>query len=140
MAESLCVQMMALCFVLVLGSFSPCLSPLSLLTDASSSSRPSPPLPSADLYATAQGKVNPPENDSGSFCLTREKQSERHRSCVAVRSRSLLFFDEGSPLEESLAASEGERLQAEVHTRMQASRYTAEAHSNQTTGPKPDHM
>ncbi|KAI4831842.1 hypothetical protein KUCAC02_001361 [Chaenocephalus aceratus] len=46
-----------------------------------------------------------------------------------VRSRSLLFYDEGSPLEESLSPSE-----AESH--VQTSRYTAEA--NQTTGPKTD--
>lgn len=52
------LQMMALCFVLVLGSFSPCLSPLSLLSDSPSSSsspssRPSSsPLPPADLYTT----------------------------------------------------------------------------------------
>ena len=58
------VQMMAVCFVLVLGSFSPCLSPLSLLADTSSlssssaSSHPSssPPLPSADRYTTSQGR------------------------------------------------------------------------------------
>lgn len=58
------VQMMAVCFVLVLGSFSPCLSPLSLLADTSSlssssaSSHPSssPPLPSADHYTTSQGR------------------------------------------------------------------------------------
>lgn len=53
-------QMMALCFVLVLGSFSSCLSPLSFPTDTSPltpSSRPSSPkpLPSADLHTT-QGR------------------------------------------------------------------------------------
>uniref|UniRef100_A0A3P8TLK9 cAMP responsive element binding protein 3-like 1 n=1 Tax=Amphiprion percula TaxID=161767 RepID=A0A3P8TLK9_AMPPE len=68
-----CLMMVALCFVLVLGSFSPCFSPLSLLTHTStSSSHASPsshPSPSADLYATSQ------------------------------RSRSLLFYSEGSPLE-----------------------------------------
>ncbi|TWW64292.1 hypothetical protein D4764_03G0013000 [Takifugu flavidus] len=53
-------MMMALCFVLVLGSFSSCLSPLSFPTDTSplaSTSRPSSPkpLPSADLYTT-QGR------------------------------------------------------------------------------------
>ncbi|KAK5891178.1 hypothetical protein CgunFtcFv8_018458 [Champsocephalus gunnari] len=104
-----CLMMVAVCFVLVLGSFSPCFSPLSFLThtssslsSSSSSSHPSssPPLPSADLYTTSQ-----------------------------VRSRSLLFYDEGSPLEESLSPSE-----AESH--VQTSRYTAEA--NQTTGPKTD--
>nr|XP_046238319.1 cyclic AMP-responsive element-binding protein 3-like protein 1 [Scatophagus argus] len=112
-----CLMMMALCFVLVLGSFSPCLSPLSFLTDTSSlssspsSSNPSssPPLPSADLYTTSQ-----------------------------VRSRSLLFYDEGAPLEESLMTSEGERLQSESHSHIQTSRYTADAHSNQTSGPKLD--
>ncbi|XP_034533673.1 cyclic AMP-responsive element-binding protein 3-like protein 1 isoform X1 [Notolabrus celidotus] len=108
-----CLMMMAVCFVLVLGSFSPCLSPLSLLADtsslssSSSSSSPSAPLPSADLYTTSQ-----------------------------VRSRSLLFYNEGSPLEESL---EGDRLQTEPHSHIQTSRYTADAHSNQTTGPKSDH-
>lgn len=54
--------------------------------------------------------------------------------CVAVRSRSLLFFNEGAPLEESLVTSEG---QSEGH--IQTSRYTADAHSsNQTTGPELD--
>ncbi|XP_035533692.1 cyclic AMP-responsive element-binding protein 3-like protein 1 isoform X2 [Morone saxatilis] len=109
-----CLMMMAVCFVLVLGSFSPCLSPLSLLADSSSlsssssSSHPSssPPLPSADLYTTSQ-----------------------------VRSRSLLFYNEGAPLEESLVTSEGERLQSEAHSHI---RYTADAHSNQTTGPELD--
>ncbi|XP_075873457.1 cyclic AMP-responsive element-binding protein 3-like protein 1 isoform X2 [Nelusetta ayraudi] len=111
-----CLMMMALCFVLVLGSFSPCFSPLSLLSDSPSSSSSSPssqpsssPLPSADLYATTQ-----------------------------VRSRSLLFFDEGSPLEESLAPSEGERLQAPSHSHIQMSRYTADAHSNRSAGTKAD--
>ncbi|XP_034533674.1 cyclic AMP-responsive element-binding protein 3-like protein 1 isoform X2 [Notolabrus celidotus] len=93
-----CLMMMAVCFVLVLGSFSPCLSPLSLLADtsslssSSSSSSPSAPLPSADLYTTSQ-----------------------------VRSRSLLFYNEGSPLEESL---EGDRLQTEPHSHIQTSRET----------------
>lgn len=57
---------------------------------------------------------------------------------IAVRSRSLLFFDEGSPLEESLAASEGERQQSEGHTHIQMSRYTADAHSNRTAGAESD--
>lgn len=106
-----CLMMMALCFVLVLGSFSPCLSPLSLLTDDSSlsSSSSSPPLPSADLYTTSQ-----------------------------VRSRSLLFYNEESPLEESLVPSEGEQLQSGGHTHAQTSRYTADAHSNHTAGPEAD--
>ncbi|KAI3366286.1 hypothetical protein L3Q82_009754 [Scortum barcoo] len=109
-----CLMMMAVCFVLVLGSFSPCLSPLSLLADTSSlspsSPQPpsSPPLPSADLYTTSQ-----------------------------VRSRSLLFY-EGAPLEESSVTSEGERLQSGGHSHIQPSRYTADAHSNQTAGSKLD--
>ncbi|KAL6115341.1 creb3l1 [Pungitius sinensis] len=110
-----CLMMVAVCFVLVLGSFSPCLSPLSLLTHTSSLSSSStpphpsspPPLPSADLYTTSQ-----------------------------VRSRSLLFYNEGAPLEEisSVAAEEG-RLQSDgaVH----AGRYTDDAH-NRTTGPESD--
>ncbi|XP_060888392.1 cyclic AMP-responsive element-binding protein 3-like protein 1 [Labrus mixtus] len=109
-----CLMMMAVCFVLVLGSFSPCLSPLSFLADSSSlssdssSSHPSSaPLQSADLYTTSQ-----------------------------VRSRSLLFYDEGSPLEEVL---EGDRLQSETHSHVQSSRYTAETQRNQTTEPKSDH-
>lgn len=108
-----CLMMMALCFVLVLGSFSPCLSPLSFLADSSSSlsssssHSPSAPLPSADLYTTSQ-----------------------------VRSRSLLFYDEGSPLEQSL---EGDRLQPDTHSHIQSSRHTAETQRNQTTGPKTDH-
>ncbi|KAF1371789.1 hypothetical protein PFLUV_G00272740 [Perca fluviatilis] len=111
-----CLMMVAVCFVLVLGSFSPCFSPLSFLThtssmsSSSSSSNPSspPPLPPADLYTTSQ-----------------------------VRSRSLLFFNEGAPLEESLVTSEGERLQSDGL--IQTSRYTADAHSsNQTTGPELD--
>lgn len=113
-----CLMMVALCFVLVLGSFSPCISPLSLLShtsslSSSSSSPQSPPsshpAPSADLYTTSQ-----------------------------VRSRSLLFYNEGSPLEESLVASEGERLQSEGHSHIQTSRHTADAHSNRTTGPELD--
>uniref|UniRef100_A0A672IDK1 cAMP responsive element binding protein 3-like 1 n=1 Tax=Salarias fasciatus TaxID=181472 RepID=A0A672IDK1_SALFA len=57
-----CLMMVALCFVLVLGSFSPCISPFSLLThsssSSSSSSSPPPSLsaPSADLYTTSQGR------------------------------------------------------------------------------------
>lgn len=56
----------------------------------------------------------------------------------AVRSRSLLFFDEGSPLEESLAPSEGERLQTPGHTHIQMSRYTADSHSNHSEEAKSD--
>ncbi|XP_047211329.1 cyclic AMP-responsive element-binding protein 3-like protein 1 isoform X1 [Girardinichthys multiradiatus] len=111
-----CLMMMALCFVLVLGSFSPCLSPLSFFTHSSSlsssSSHSSPsslPSPSADLYTTS-----------------------------LVRSRSLLFYDEQAPLEESLVPSEGERQQSEIHSHIQTRRHTADAHSNQTTGPKLD--
>ncbi|XP_035481277.1 cyclic AMP-responsive element-binding protein 3-like protein 1 isoform X2 [Scophthalmus maximus] len=107
-----CLMMIAVCFVLVLGSFSPCLSPLSFLSHTSSSSSPSspsPPLPSADLYTTSQ-----------------------------VRSRSLLFYNEGAPLEESLVTSEGERLQSEAHSHVQTSHYTADAHRNHTTGPELD--
>ncbi|XP_030013405.1 cyclic AMP-responsive element-binding protein 3-like protein 1 isoform X3 [Sphaeramia orbicularis] len=66
----------------------------------------SPSLPSADLYTTSQ-----------------------------VRSRSLLFYNEGAPLEENLVTSEAERLQSEGHSHTQTSRYTAD-HSNQTTEPK----
>ncbi|XP_005750569.1 cyclic AMP-responsive element-binding protein 3-like protein 1 isoform X2 [Pundamilia nyererei] len=111
-----CLMMMALCFVLVLGSFSPCISPLSLVSHTSSlpsspaSSQSSPSShssPSADLYTTSQ-----------------------------VRSRSLLFYNEEAPLEESLATSEGERLQSEGHSHNQISRYTADGHSNQTSGSK----
>lgn len=58
--------------------------------------------------------------------------------CIAVRSRSLLFYNEGAPLEESLASSEGERLQSEGQSHIQTSRYTADAHGNQTTRPKLD--
>ncbi|XP_042261144.1 cyclic AMP-responsive element-binding protein 3-like protein 1 isoform X3 [Thunnus maccoyii] len=112
-----CLMMMAVCFVLVLGSFSPCLSPFyslahssSLSSSSSSNSPSSSPSPqSADLYTTSQ-----------------------------VRSRSLLFYNEGAPLEETSVTSEGERLQSEGHSHIQTSRYTADAHSNQTTGPKLD--
>ncbi|KAM8903786.1 cyclic AMP-responsive element-binding protein 3-like protein 1 isoform 2-T2 [Spinachia spinachia] len=114
-----CLMMVAVCFVLVLGSFSPCLSPLSLLThtsslsSSSSSSSPPPhpssppPLPSADLYTTSQ-----------------------------VRSRSLLFYNEGAPLEEVSVAAEEGRLQSDggVH----ASRYADGAGGNRTTGPESD--
>ncbi|XP_061548863.1 cyclic AMP-responsive element-binding protein 3-like protein 1 isoform X1 [Phycodurus eques] len=106
-----CLMMMALCFVLVLGSFSPCLSPLSFVTHASSSSlhTPSPPSSqSEDLYTTNQ-----------------------------VRSRSLLFFDEGSPLEETPATLLVERLRSRNH--IQTSRHTADVHRNHTSGPKLDH-
>nr|XP_061802744.1 cyclic AMP-responsive element-binding protein 3-like protein 1 [Nerophis lumbriciformis] len=106
-----CLMMMALCFVLVLGSFSPCFSPLSFITHASSSSlhTSSPPSHQAeDLYTTSQ-----------------------------VRSRSLLFFDEGSPLEDSPATLLVERLRSHHH--IQTNRHTADAHRNQTRGPKLDH-
>ncbi|XP_049610657.1 cyclic AMP-responsive element-binding protein 3-like protein 1 isoform X2 [Syngnathus scovelli] len=107
-----CLMMMALCFVLVLGSFSPCLSPLSLVTHASSSpvhTSSSPPSPqSEDLYATTQ-----------------------------VRSRSLLFFDEGSPLEETPTTLLVERLRSQKH--IQTSHHTADVHKNQTKAPESDH-
>ncbi|XP_028998484.1 cyclic AMP-responsive element-binding protein 3-like protein 1 isoform X2 [Betta splendens] len=98
-----CLMMMAVCFVLVLGSFSPCLSSFSsFLTHTSSSSQSSSPAaPSADLYTTSQ-----------------------------VRSRSLLFYNEGAPLEE--------RLQSEAPSHIQTSRYTAESHRNRTAGPESD--
>ncbi|KAG9260985.1 cyclic AMP-responsive element-binding protein 3-like protein 1 isoform X1 [Astyanax mexicanus] len=71
-----CLMVVALCFVLVLGSLAPCLPELSLYSSSSSSppshTVKSTPLPSADLYTTSQ-----------------------------VRSRSLLFYEEGSPLEAS---------------------------------------
>uniref|UniRef100_A0A3P9KY56 cAMP responsive element binding protein 3-like 1 n=1 Tax=Oryzias latipes TaxID=8090 RepID=A0A3P9KY56_ORYLA len=96
-----CLMMVALCFVLVLGSFSPCLSPLSLLSHSSSDSHPGAPSPSADLYTTSQ-----------------------------VRSRSLLFYDERAPPEESLTppSPAGEVLRSEapphVHTRQHATNNT----------------
>ncbi|MCI4393245.1 hypothetical protein PGIGA_G00155240 [Pangasianodon gigas] len=72
-----CLMVVALCFVLVLGSLAPCLPELSLYSSSSSSSSSSPshtvksgPLPATHLYTTSQ-----------------------------VRSRSLLFYEEGSPLE-----------------------------------------
>uniref|UniRef100_A0A3B4WMG1 cAMP responsive element binding protein 3-like 1 n=1 Tax=Seriola lalandi dorsalis TaxID=1841481 RepID=A0A3B4WMG1_SERLL len=99
-----CLMMVAVCFVLVLGSFSPCLSPLSFLTHASS------------------------------FAY---KCSNSILKMFTLRSRSLLFYNEGAPLEES-SVTEGERLQSEAHSHIQTSRYTADAHSNQTTGPKLD--
>ncbi|XP_028255979.1 cyclic AMP-responsive element-binding protein 3-like protein 1 isoform X2 [Parambassis ranga] len=105
-----CLMMVAVCFVLVLGSLSPCFSPLSLLTHSSSLSPSSPsshPSPSVDLYTTTQ-----------------------------VRSRSLLFYNEGSPLEETFVPSEAERLQSEGHSHIHTSRYAADAHSNQTTRPE----
>ncbi|KAK7893318.1 hypothetical protein WMY93_022470 [Mugilogobius chulae] len=65
-----CLMMVALCFVLVLGSFSPCVSPLSLLPlSSSSSSQPS----SAQL------------------------QPEELYTSSHVRSRSLLFFNDEAP-------------------------------------------
>ncbi|KAK1802468.1 hypothetical protein P4O66_022125 [Electrophorus voltai] len=71
-----CLMVVALCFVLVLGSLAPCLPELSLYSSSSPSSPShtvkSTPLPAADLYVTSQ-----------------------------VRSRSLLFYEEGTPLETS---------------------------------------
>ncbi|XP_076861592.1 cyclic AMP-responsive element-binding protein 3-like protein 1 [Brachyhypopomus gauderio] len=69
-----CLMVVALCFVLVLGSLAPCLPELSLYSSSSSPSHTvkSTPLPAADLYITSQ-----------------------------VRSRSLLFYEEGAPLEAS---------------------------------------
>ncbi|XP_056317842.1 cyclic AMP-responsive element-binding protein 3-like protein 1 isoform X1 [Danio aesculapii] len=70
-----CLMVVALCFVLVLGSLAPCLPELSLysssLSSSSSHTVKSAPLPSGDLYTTSQ-----------------------------VRSRSLLFYDEGVPVED----------------------------------------
>nr|XP_057906651.1 cyclic AMP-responsive element-binding protein 3-like protein 1 [Doryrhamphus excisus] len=99
-----CLMMMALCFVLVLGSFSPCLSSLSFVTHTASP----PSTHSEDLYTTSQ-----------------------------VRSRSLLFFDEGSPLEDTSATLLVERIQSQ--SGFQTSRYTADAHKNKTRGPKLEH-
>ncbi|XP_054642065.1 cyclic AMP-responsive element-binding protein 3-like protein 1 [Dunckerocampus dactyliophorus] len=99
-----CLMMMALCFVLVLGSFSPCLSSLSFVTHVSSP----PSTQSEDLYATSQ-----------------------------VRSRSLLFFDEDSPLEDTTATLLVESIESQ--SGFQTSRYTADAHRNDTRGPKLDH-
>ncbi|XP_037552485.1 cyclic AMP-responsive element-binding protein 3-like protein 1 [Nematolebias whitei] len=103
-----CIMMVVLCFVLVLGSFSP-LSSLSHSSSLSSSSPPSShPSSSADLYMTSQ-----------------------------VRSRSLLFYDERAPLEESLLPSDGERLRS-GHAHIQTRRHTADAHKNRTAGSDAD--
>ncbi|XP_029926559.1 cyclic AMP-responsive element-binding protein 3-like protein 1 isoform X2 [Myripristis murdjan] len=108
-----CLMMMVLCFVLVVGTLSPCFSPLSFLSHSSSSSSTSlsssssPALPLGDLYTTSQ-----------------------------VRSRSLLSYNDGAPLEENSGASEGEGLQSESHSLIQTSHYIGSGHSNQTTGPK----
>ncbi len=56
-------QVVALCFVLVLGSLAPCLPELSLysssLSSSSSHTVKSAPLPSGDLYTTSQGMFHP---------------------------------------------------------------------------------
>lgn len=56
-------QVVALCFVLVLGSLAPCLPELSLysssLSSSSSHTVKSAPLPSGDLYTTSQGMFRP---------------------------------------------------------------------------------
>ncbi|KAG7473646.1 hypothetical protein MATL_G00098060 [Megalops atlanticus] len=62
-----CLMVVALCFVLVLGSFMPCLSEFSSVSHTVKST----PLPSVDVYTASQ-----------------------------IRSRTLLFYDEGSPLED----------------------------------------
>ncbi|KAI1889612.1 hypothetical protein AGOR_G00164720 [Albula goreensis] len=62
-----CLMVVALCFVLVLGSFMPCLPEFSSPSHTVRSS----PLPSADVYTASQ-----------------------------IRSRSLLFYDEGSLLDD----------------------------------------
>lgn len=62
-----CLMVVALCFVLVLGSFVPCLPEFSSPSHTVRSS----PLPSADVYTASQ-----------------------------IRSRSLLFYDEGSLLDD----------------------------------------
>uniref|UniRef100_A0A8C7Y2P5 cAMP responsive element binding protein 3-like 1 n=1 Tax=Oryzias sinensis TaxID=183150 RepID=A0A8C7Y2P5_9TELE len=106
-----CLMMVALCFVLVLGSFSPCLSPLSLLSHSPSSPHPGAPSPSADLYTTSQ-----------------------------VRSRSLLFYDERAPPEESSTppSPAGEVLRSEapphVHTPQHATN-NSHAEAEQRYGP-----
>uniref|UniRef100_A0A3P9HXM3 cAMP responsive element binding protein 3-like 1 n=1 Tax=Oryzias latipes TaxID=8090 RepID=A0A3P9HXM3_ORYLA len=140
-----CLMMVALCFVLVLGSFSPCLSPLSLLSHSSSDSHPGAPSPSADLYTTSQGTSSSPDlMPSFQFALCLDvskrlkiepsrkkttKKKQRHL-LFAVRSRSLLFYDERAPPEESLTppSPAGEVLRSEapphVHTRQHATNNT----------------
>ncbi|MBN3308674.1 CR3L1 protein, partial [Amia calva] len=66
-----CLMVVVVCFVLVLGSFMPCLPELSSVSQTVKSS----PLSSADVYTTGQ-----------------------------IRSRSLLFYDEGSSLEDRYSA------------------------------------
>nr|XP_006642739.1 PREDICTED: cyclic AMP-responsive element-binding protein 3-like protein 1 [Lepisosteus oculatus] len=66
-----CLMVAVLCFVLVLGSFMPCLPEFSSLSQTVKSN----PLASADVYTTSH-----------------------------IRSRSLLFYDEGSPLEDRYGA------------------------------------
>lgn len=77
-------------------------------------------------------------SSSSSFIARKGFVADDACLCAVVRSRSLLFYNEGAPLEESLAASEGEGLQTEGHSHNQISRYTADGHSNQTRGPKSD--
>lgn len=55
---------------------------------------------------------------------------------VTVRSRSLLFFNEDSPLEQSLSEDEGGSPVAQRHTHIQTRQYTADMSSNLTTAPK----
>ncbi|TRZ02607.1 hypothetical protein DNTS_027981 [Danionella cerebrum] len=78
-----CLMVVALCFVLVLGSLAPCLPELSFysssLSTSSSHTVKSAPLPSGDLYTTSQGPYS---------------VSPRRMA------RALLFYDEGAPLED----------------------------------------
>ncbi|XP_024918454.1 cyclic AMP-responsive element-binding protein 3-like protein 1 isoform X2 [Cynoglossus semilaevis] len=104
-----CFMMMALCFVLVLGSFSSCLSPLSFSKNGQSSSRftPSSPLPSAELYTTSRG-----------------------------RSRSLLSYNDESPFTEGSLTSKGGGLPSEIN--YSTSHFTADARKNRTVVPDVD--
>ncbi|XP_055062606.2 cyclic AMP-responsive element-binding protein 3-like protein 1 isoform X2 [Misgurnus anguillicaudatus] len=119
-----CLMVVALCFVLVLGSLAPCLPELSLysssLSSSSSHTVKSAPLPSGDLYTTSQ-----------------------------VRSRSLLFYDEGAAVEDghggllSVERMEGgpsryvedlKETHEQDHPALM-SRYLNQAHSNTSVTP-----
>lgn len=77
------------------------------------------------------------------FLCNDSLSQEKCSTCVyvTVRSRSLLFFNEDSPLEQSLLTSEGdgESPVAQRHTHIPTRRHTAEMSSNLTTAPKSNH-
>lgn len=80
-------QVVALCFVLVLGSLAPCLPEFSLYSSSLSTSSPhtvkSAPLPSGDLYTTSQGMFHV-ANTKCMTCKTRLNVPARKQQWIFI--------------------------------------------------------